>query len=62
MNQCTDRKGKKRNYCKSDNKHKEQQNDKPKMLKKDFEIIKCGEGKLENLDFFFFLNNAFELT
>ena len=24
-----------------------------KMLKKDFKIIKCGEGKQENLDFFF---------
>ena len=25
-----------------------------KMLKKDFEIIECGEGKEENLDSFFF--------
>ena len=29
-----------------------------KMLKKDFKITKCGEGKKQNLDSFF--NNVFE--
>ena len=30
-----------------------------KMLKKDFKIIECGEGKQENLDIFSF-NNMFD--
>ena len=32
-------------YCKSDNEHKEHQKDNMKMLKKNFMIIECGEGK-----------------
>ena len=30
--------------CESDNKHKEQEKDKHKNVKKDIKIIKCGDG------------------
>lgn len=49
----------KRNYCKSDKKHDEQQKTDIKMSKKGFKIIECGEGKEKNLDSFF-VNNVFE--
>ena len=39
--------------CKKKHKHNEQQKDKHEDIKKDIKIIKCSEGKYENLDFFF---------
>jgi len=36
---------KKKNFCKSNEKHKEQQKDKPQDVKQGFQIIEGGEGK-----------------
>ena len=48
-------KRKEKTYCKSNNKHKEQQKDKYEDVKKNIKIIKCGKGESENLDSLFLL-------
>jgi len=35
----------KKNFCKSDDNHNEQQNDEHEDMEKDIKIIKCGGGK-----------------
>ena len=55
-------KGKKKTYCKSEDKHKEQQKEKHENVKKknwkkkkDLKVIESGERKEENLDAFFIM-------